>query len=270
MICLSFNKDLCYSQIKDKVITIYNKDDNSLIFTFPLPKENFIAGAVEYFYTYNYVEYIITPFKPNKPKFVPEGCSNPKLSSNGLYKTNNKKYNFYYIDTSILSLDNYEFAMDGKFKISKDEIPEPFWIVSTQDTHVGFWRNTSEIETIVKSFDENSALVTEEEMASIFALNNYDKSIYYVNDEMAEILRKNIEKVRIDFGGFGFDNYDLVVRSRENRKVYKLMIHDFIRLNADLYYHNKAFHYNENENKPFDVYSVLHENKNDKTIKLKL
>ena len=226
---------------------------------FPLPKNTHIAGTVEFKYCYNFYSYIISSFKINKPKFIPEGYSNLKLDMCGHYRVDNGKDIYSYIDTTILSVDDYNFFSDGRYEIRKEDIPEPFWVLNIECTHNGFWKLGADINKMVKEHDKNAELITEEELASIFALNFSEKALLHINDDMKEEFIKKRPDVLLNVCWFGYDNWSIAVRSKENRNVNRLMYLDSFRSGANFYYENDSFYYNSDEYKPFDVYPVLHE-----------
>ncbi len=255
----NYNSDLIYSELVDNTIVLKNKGNNEPIYKLPIPK-NFQISGINYEWGDNRPNYVITPYKLEKPKYIPKGYKNLRLADYGLwYATNDQGTEIAYIDTSLLSEQDFEYPTLGKNKVTKNEIPEPFWIPRYNDLPDG-WRKKEEIERYIKKFDEKARLLHEEELLSIFALNDLGLEFW---DLLPQGIYENsfcrdLEKYCLCCNEMCMDNWDIVVATRANRQVYRLISRQKTRINYECFwYKDTAFIYTDDKKSPFHIFPVL-------------
>lgn len=262
---LAYNSDSVYSEIVDNEIILKSKEGGELVYKFPLPK-NFQIVETNYFYGDNYPSYIMTPYQLHKPNYIPTGYKNLKIGVDGLYHVDNGKVSMAYIDTTILTEKNFEYSTLGKFKVNNDGIPNPFWCTLARDCYKG-WQRPDNILKTVKDFDKNARLIYEEELISIFALNDFGFEFWehLPEDIYEESFFKDTSKYFLCVQDFWFDNWDIVVSSRENRNIYRKVFREKVRLCYEhFWYRNTSFTNNDTEKSDFYIFPVLDDKKSSK------
>lgn len=258
----AYKADLTYSEVIDNTIILKKKEDNEVICKFPIPKKFQISAILNGHESENIDTYIITPYKLNKPKFMPRGYGNLSVGLDGLWHMDRGKMTedgsreeIVYIDTTILSEEDFEYSTIGKFKIREDEIPSPFWVRK----FCGGWKKTSDIQKDVKEFDKKARLIYEEELISIFALNDVGFEFYeHLSDDMYEYFRGNLKYFCIGANELCLDNWEMVVASRENRNLYRLLYREKSRMFYEQYwYRNRGFMHGEEKKQAFHIFPVL-------------
>jgi len=261
---LNYNSDLVYSIIENNVITLRNKDDNELVYKFPIPR-NFQLIGTSYSLGENRPTYIITPYELHEPQYIPYGYKDLKLENSGLWFARNDEDKYImYIDTSVLTEQDFEYVTLGKFNIDTKEIPKPFWVakLNGMPDYVRAWTKPKEIQNKVEFFDKNARLINEEELISIFALSDkgfefceclpegiYDNSFF-----------RDVNRYCLYITDICMDNWDIVVTSREDRNVYRKLYREKYRdCNEYFWYKNECFTYTDisGKAKPFHVFPVL-------------
>lgn len=259
VINFNYNSDLVYSTLVDDTIILKNKENDEIVYKFPITKKFEIIGMNDY-WGENRPNFVITPYKLDKPKFIPEGYKNLKLANCGLWQaTNEERVVITYIDTTLLSEKDFEYSTLGKFKINNDEIPEPFWIPHYNDLSHG-WREKEVILKQVRQFHKNARLITEEELISIFSLNSLGFEFWEClsKDIYENSFLKDVEKYCLCANELCMDNWDIVVSSRENRNVYKLISKQKFRdCHEYFWYKNQCFTAIEGKQSPFHIFPVL-------------
>jgi hypothetical protein len=254
---LACNTNLVYSEVNNNTIFIKNNDDNKIVFTFPIPKNFQISGIANYG---GRPCYVITPYKLNYPKFIPEGYGELEITPCGLWCATKNGSHITYIDTSILSAKDFDYVTLGKFKIEDSEIPKPFWCPRFLDDNVyGGWIKPSDINKIVNRFrdecNKNARLIYEEELLSIFALNDYGFDFW---EELPlefenQCFFKNLPKCFLGAGCYGTDNWHIVVASRANRNLYRLILRT-----KDRDHESSVWYLNTSFTKPDDKVGSYH------------
>lgn len=225
---VSYNSDMIYDNVIDNTIILKNKETKETVYTLPIPKNFQIVGK-EYYEGENRPCYVITPYKLNQPKFIPIGYRNLCLGMNGLWMVDNGKRWLSYIDTTILSEKDYEYPTLGSFKISKEEIPEPFWIPELHPleccTKTSDYICPSKISALMKQYGEDVRLIYEEELVSIFALSKFGTQFSEVLPEnmYTDYFFRNPKQYYTCLQDICLDNWDLLVASREDRNAYKMI-----------------------------------------------
>lgn len=259
---LAYKTDLVYSEVIDNTIILKRKDNNKVIYKFPVPKRFQIVGILKGAENINIDTYIITPYKLNKPNFIPEGYANLRLGSDGLWHMDNGKHGLdgdlnerkviAYIDTTLLSPKDFDYPTIGNFKIAKDDIPSPFWMPKFS----GGWKKTSDIQKDVKKFAKHARLIYEEELISVFALN--DLGFEFCENISNDICETNLKYFRIGMHEFCLDNWEIIAASRANRNLYRIIYKEKDRMRYEKYwYSNRAFVHNDDKEYPFHIFPVL-------------
>lgn len=244
---LCYNSDLVDEIIVDNVIILKNRFDGKIIYKFPIPK-NFKIDEKIYWEGSNRPCYVMTPYKLNQPNYIPEGYTNLCFGLDGLWHVNNGKRDLAYIDTTLLSEESYEYSTLGKFKITSDEIPKPFWIPTLSSLDCCYYVNnsiySSNISKALKQYDESVRILYEEELASVFALNDLGFKFFEHLPEniYRDCFFKYPERYYLCVNEFCLDNWDIVVASRENRNAYKMVFREKERnWNESYWYRSKEY-----------------------------
>lgn len=270
VIALSFNKKLVNVYRDDRNVLVHDKETNSLIFTLPIPKGFSFLGQNDTYYGDDHSIFIFAPYCLEYPKYLPNGYENVQLLPCGLYSATkiNENKEIIYIDTSFLKSEDYDYVSQGKFKITEKEIPASFWVSAP-----GFGKGckANQIEEKVKEFDVNARLIYEEELMSIFSLQDYKTSFLEHISEQTYFSMRQIPKFVVQIGSYSLDNLINVACSRENRKVYREITH-YWNFSYSHWYDNTAFIESDKEENilnPIYVYSVLENQKKAKNLYLK-
>lgn len=232
-----YNKNLVYSKVINNEIILY--ENNKIIYKLPIPK-NFHIMGINYSFADNYETYVITPYMVAKPKNLSEEFKNLHIGIDGLWKADYKSLRLTYIDTSILSKKDYEYTTNGKFEINEDKIPKPFWIPEFR-----YWSNRwgklSDIPEELEKFGPNARIITEEELTSIFAINDYGFEFWeHIPENIyEESFFKEPEKYCLVANDTCLDNWFILASSKENRKLYRLLFREKTRdFNEFFWYRN--------------------------------
>lgn len=269
---LTYNKNLIYPTLINNTITLKNIIDDKIVYKFPIPKNFQIVGQ-SLKQGNNRPTYIITPYKLNYPKFVPNGFGNLHLGSEGLWEAlKDNGESITYIDTSILSTEDFKYSTLGKFKMPKTGIPIPFWVTSFSSDSFYYIKNISDIQGKVNEFHNDARLITEEELISIFALNDFGFEFWEVLPEniYEDSFMKETEKYMLCANNLCLDNWDIVVASMENRNVYRSIYREKTRMSYEkFWYRNTAVTFNNQEQNRFHTFAVFDNNgKKEKSLKL--
>lgn len=261
---LLYKQDLVYYQIIDNTIILKNKDDDSIVYTLPIPK-NFNICNIDTFANKSCIT--IIPYKLNKPSYFPKQMKNVHINRVGLYCGTYESKGFgnvhmTYIDTSLLNEQSYYYATNGKFKITESDIPDPFWLPHHSDIYVG-WKKPSDISEIVNSLSSDARLINEEELVSIYALNSLGLEFeeYITLEMITKSFNKQspTKKYVLRFTSVELDNWYIAARSRENRDVLRLLRSEesVILYNEIIRYENTSFTRPDDKNTSFKILPVL-------------
>ena len=255
---LNYNKEKIKSDIIDNTIVLIEKDTNKVVYKFPLPKGFSILGIINHFQVEDRLTYVITPYKIEPPKYIPEGYGDLRLETYGLWSASNGKNRITYIDTSFLTPKDYEYPTIGKFQIKDDEIPPSFWMPDAGEHYVG-WSKPQDIYKVVKDFYPKARLINEEELLSIYALSDYGFEFWeHIPDDIYDTnFMKNPSKYILCANEFFLDNWDIVAASRENRNILREIIRVKARCCEQLWYRNTTLQERMDKKTAIYIFPVL-------------
>lgn len=268
----SYNSELCFTSIIDNTIVLKNIINDKVIYKLPIPK-NFQIVGVSYHYGENRPTYIIAPFMLKEPEFIPNDFNNLHLGVDGTWhatkKVGESSIDMAYFDTTILTDKDFEYITLGKYQVKEENIPDPFWIPNFNDIYIG-WANKNDIQNVVEAFDKKSRLITEDELLSVFAFNEFGMHFWeHLPEDIYNLsFFSDVKHFILGVNCFELDNWDIVVSSRENRNVYKLIYRESTRLfNEKYWYRSRSFIYDDDIKKSFHIFPVISEKtyKKDKT-----
>lgn len=257
---LNYNQEYVNSYIDNNTIIIEDKTSGKIIYRFPVLKGFEISADIPD--NDSRREYIVTPYKINNPKYVPKGYSNLKITASGMWQAEKDGVKIVYVDTTILKPKDFFYSTLGNFQIKEDDIPEPFWCPRFLDIYIG-WARPDDIMKVVNGLDKDARLISEEEMISIFALNDFGFEFWeYIPDGVYEnCFLHDTKRFGLCANYFCLDNWYIVATSRENRNVYRVLYREKTRdFNETFWYTNRAFVFSDDKKSSFHIFPVLDKN----------
>ena len=133
---LIINENKLSYEIENNVIILKRK--GIIIYEFPIPNNYNLTATLNRFVKNKYevireVRFIITNYQLKNPSFIPSNLDEIYISESGLWSALGKdNMKFEYLDTSILSQDDFEYAYYGNPRwneLAKNgfKIPKSFW-----------------------------------------------------------------------------------------------------------------------------------------------
>lgn len=231
-------KKISYDIINNVIIL---KKNNRIVFKLPIPNGYYlIATRSQRSAAWDEKIFIITPYKLLPPTFIPYGYGNLEISVSGMWtveedsKVQNscERRKLYYLDTSLLNISDFIKAFDNNIKISNEDIPKSFWFSDQYRDLLEVFNIPNSMDRIkpkyipeyIEKFDARARLISEYECMSIIAFN--DKLVWNeINvDLYPDAFYQDNGEFMLVANNVCIENFDKVVASNENPKVYRSII----------------------------------------------
>lgn len=275
---LIINENKLSYEIENNVIILKRK--GIIIYEFPIPNNYNLTATLNRFVKNKYevireVRFIITNYQLKNPSFIPSNLDEIYISESGLWSALGKdNMKFEYLDTSILSQDDFEYAYYGNPRwneLAKNgfKIPKSFWYSKAyHKQNYSKARNIENVREDIINYNENARLIKEDEAMALVSLDcsfrlkqGMLNNLYGYNSENKDFL--------IDVIGHLPDNWPILASSIENPNVYRFLIPTLSAICDDEFAANSCLSIDYDKKYPYLVLPVIDEDK-DKAKKLSL